>query len=296
MNKQENFAALVERAMLLDGVTHMKPVIEKELLHYDILFALDDAGLLDKLTFQGGTSLRLCYGSSRFSEDLDFVGGKNLNIQSLLQMKSSLENHIGKRYGLEVSIKSPKETEKDPEYQDIKISKWQISVTTAPERKDIPRQKIKIEIGNIPAYSREPKAILLNYDFLPDGYSDTLIMTESLDEIMADKLISLANCQRYVRHRDIWDLRWLKQKGAKIIPEYIKAKIRDYNITDYPQKLDEKINTIDDIIQSREFYNEMSRFIPMNVQSKTLLKDNFKILLANEIRELLNKTKVAITE
>ncbi|CDG92427.1 hypothetical protein XBP1_330002 [Xenorhabdus bovienii str. puntauvense] len=27
--------------------------------------------------FQGGTSLSLCYGGNRFSEDLDFAGGKD---------------------------------------------------------------------------------------------------------------------------------------------------------------------------------------------------------------------------
>lgn len=66
MGTPNDFNKLVDRAMSVDGRAHMRPVIEKELLHYDILFALDKAGLLETLTFQGGTSLRLCYGSSRF--------------------------------------------------------------------------------------------------------------------------------------------------------------------------------------------------------------------------------------
>ena len=70
-----NFQHLVDQAMNSSDRAGLRPVIEKELLHYDILFALDHAGLLQGLTFQGGTSLRLCYGSSRFSEDLDFAGG-----------------------------------------------------------------------------------------------------------------------------------------------------------------------------------------------------------------------------
>ena len=41
--------------------------IEKELLHYEILNAMDEGGLLDRLVFQGGTSLRLCYGAERYS-------------------------------------------------------------------------------------------------------------------------------------------------------------------------------------------------------------------------------------
>jgi predicted nucleotidyltransferase component of viral defense system len=55
--RQEDFRTLVELAMKEEGFAHMRPVIEKELIHYDILFVLDKENLLDKLTFQGGTSL-----------------------------------------------------------------------------------------------------------------------------------------------------------------------------------------------------------------------------------------------
>ena len=51
-----DFTELANLAMAGAGRGHMRPVIEKELLHYDILFGLDSAGLLDELTFQGGTS------------------------------------------------------------------------------------------------------------------------------------------------------------------------------------------------------------------------------------------------
>ncbi len=70
MIKPADFTSMVELAMAAPGRSHMRPVIEKELLHYDILFTLDKDNLLDRLTFQGGTSLRLCHGSPRFSEDL----------------------------------------------------------------------------------------------------------------------------------------------------------------------------------------------------------------------------------
>lgn len=49
----EDSQALVERTLQAEGRTHMRPVIEKELLHYDILFALETEGPLDQLTFQG---------------------------------------------------------------------------------------------------------------------------------------------------------------------------------------------------------------------------------------------------
>ena len=194
--------------------SHMRPVVEKELLHYDILFALDTEGLLDLLTFQGGTSLRLCYGSPRFSEDPDFVGGETFSTSTMLRMKSCIERYVGERYGLHVSVKEPRELAHEAEDRHVKVHKWQIRVTTAPARRDLPTQMIKIEIAAIPAYRRVPQALRQNYDFLPDGYDDLVILVESLDEIMADKLVSLVNCTAYVRHRDIWDLHWIGQHGA----------------------------------------------------------------------------------
>lgn len=287
MKKIENFNFLVDQAMRISGRTQMRPAVTKELLHYDILFSLDKEGLLDTLTFQGGTSLRLCYGSPRFSEDLDFVGGKQFAASNLLRMKNCLEEYISNRYGLEILVKEPKEMSSLPENQDIKVDKWQISVTTSPQQKDLPRQKIKIEVVNVPAYSRVALPLQQNYEFLPDGYSDTLIMTETLDEIMADKLISLVSCQRYIRYRDIWDLRWLKQKGANIKPEYINAKINDYKETDYLLKLQKLISRIDEIIRSKEFKNEMSRFIPVDVLDRTLQRERFIDSLINENKSLL---------
>ena len=109
MSEIENFNRLVDRAMAAKGVAHMRPVVAKELLHYDILFSLEKDGLLDDLTFQGGTSLRLCYGAPRFSEDLDFVGGRDFSTAKVIGIKKCIEKYIGKRYGLEIIVKEPKD-------------------------------------------------------------------------------------------------------------------------------------------------------------------------------------------
>lgn len=295
MIKPAEFSVLVERAMAENGQGHMRPVIEKELLHYDILFALDNEGLLDNLTFQGGTSLRLCYGSSRFSEDLDFAGGRDFSSGKLKKIKGCLEEYISKRYKLEVYVKEPAELkEQDDKYSELKVDKWQIVIVTSPSRRDIPKQKIKVEIANIPAYSHEAKALNINYDFLPDGYGDVLVMTETLDEIMADKLISLVNTVRYVRHRDIWDLRWLKQKGAHVNMQWVKNKIVDYQVSDYIGKLDAMKQQLPEIIHSQAFKDEIVRFIPVDVQQRTINKDKFLDFLVLEIQGLLDVVKAGI--
>ncbi len=74
------FNALVDEAIRNQGeLATLRTVVEKEILHHDILRELSHADLLPKLTFMGGTCLRACYGSSRLSEDLDFTGGARFN-------------------------------------------------------------------------------------------------------------------------------------------------------------------------------------------------------------------------
>lgn len=283
---QENFAQLVNKAMQVENVSHMRSVIEKELLHYDILFALEKGGLLDKLTFQGGTSLRLCYGGNRFSEDLDFAGGKDFSSAMLADMKHCIEKYIGERYGLEVTVKEPKDLKQDPKYSELSIDKWQIAVVTSPERKDLPKQKIKVEVANIPAYTREPQPLQINYDFLPDGYSDTLILTESLDEVMADKIISLPATTRYIRHRDIWDLAWLQQQGATLNMDLVKNKVSDYKLEHFNKMLDNFLDRLPGIVSSEAFIAEMKRFLPTDVFDRTLAQDKFQVYLQNMLAKL----------
>ncbi|GGP67537.1 nucleotidyltransferase [Shewanella algicola] len=283
---QENFAQLVNKAMQVEHVSHMRSVIEKELLHYGILFALEKGGLLDKLTFQGGTSLRLCYGGNRFSEDLDFAGGKDFSSAMLADMKYCIEKYIGERYGLEVTVKEPKELKQDPKYAELSIDKWQIAVVTSPERKDLPKQKIKVEVANIPVYTKEPQPLQINYDFLPDGYSDTLILTESLDEVMADKIISLPATTRYVRHRDIWDLAWLQQQGATLNMDLVKNKVSDYKLEQFDKMLENFLERLPDIVSSEAFIAEMKRFLPTDVFARTLAQDKFQVYLRNTLTKL----------
>ncbi|MDZ7924985.1 MAG: nucleotidyl transferase AbiEii/AbiGii toxin family protein [Marinagarivorans sp.] len=265
-----DFNTLVDRALQAGQITHMRPVVEKELLHYDILFCLDQAGLLDSLVFQGGTSLRLCYGGNRLSEDLGFAGGVEFSAVKLAKMKDCIERYIGARYGLEVTVKEPALLKKDLKYSELKINKWQIAVVTAPERKGVPKQKMKIEVANIPAYTKQPLPLTKNYDFLPDGYDDMLVLTKTIDEILADKLVSLSATQKYIRYRDLWDLPWLLQQGAKLNAALVKRKVNDYKIAEFNSLLNARIESLPSIINDGRFSEEMRRFLPSDVFNRTL--------------------------
>jgi hypothetical protein len=262
MNEREDFEKLVDMAMDNPALTAMRPVVEKELLHYEIFQALDGEGLLKDLVFQGGTALRLCHGSDRFSEDLDFAGG--------------VEFCAGK---IEVRPKPAKAGAGQ-----VKVDKWWISIETAPEHSDMPRQKIKLEIANIPARTKELLPLLANYDSAR-AMPTVMVNTESLDEIMADKILAFPTSLRdkegrpvgvdnaKIRHRDIWDLAWLSRRGAKLDPKLVAAKIGDYGIEGYGALLDQAIELIPAIVKSRQFKAQMSRFIDSSTVGKMLSTD-----------------------
>ena len=57
------FDALVDTALNNNSdLASLRVVVEKEILHHDILRILSGAGSLKRLTFMGGTCLRACYG------------------------------------------------------------------------------------------------------------------------------------------------------------------------------------------------------------------------------------------
>ena len=290
MSKPADFQALVALAMTDQARVRMRPVVEKELLHYDILFALDEEGLLDQLTFQGGTSLRLCYGSPRYSEDLDFAGGLDFDARQVMNMKSCLERYVGERYGLEVTVKEPTQVALELRGKNVKVHKWQIRIVTAPGRPDLPKQMIKLEVANVPAYTRVPQLLKRNYDFLPDWYDNVAIMVETREEIMADKLVALVDCPR-LRHRDIWDLLWLHQQNTETAAELVRHKLVDYQVEHYATKVDQLIERLPDIIRGKEFKDQMARFLPQELQDRALRNENFLAVMQHEVTRLLKRAK-----
>ena len=84
------------------------PVIEKEILHHDIMDALIKQGALQTLTFIGGTSLRMCYNSARLSEDLDFNGGHDFKPSNFDGLEFEIQTYIQNKYETEVWVNNLK--------------------------------------------------------------------------------------------------------------------------------------------------------------------------------------------
>ena len=271
----------------------LQPVVVKELVHHEIMWSLDKAGLLRGLTFHGGTALRLCYGASRLSEDIDFTGGPGFTRTDVAGISGVVQSHLADRYGLEVSVKDPKPRKEAD--QPVAVDTWQISVVTDPGRPHLPRQRIKIDIATMEARTRDAKAIRQNYSVLPSGLGDLLVPTMSKDEIMANKLVSLPASahQGNIRHRDIWDIAWLAQNGAELNPEWVANRVAEFRLEDYPGRLDMMRRALPDHVAGDRFREEMSRFLPRDVVARTLDRPEFVHYLANTVNEHLAKALAA---
>ena len=267
----------------------MRPVVEKEILHYDIFHALDQGGFLKDLVFQGGTSLRLCRGSKRFSEDLDFAGGPSFTSKKLSQMKECIETRIGERYGLKVAVKEPKDGGEANDPENIRVDKWQVSVETSPGRRDLPQQRIKLEVANVPAYTKELVPLRTNYEFLA-GFDSVLVPTETISEVMADKVLAFPASVKHARHRDIWDLAWLTQRGAKLNADLVRKKIGDYNVENYLGLLEQAIERLPLVVSSKDFKDQMRRFIDAE-SAKQLDNPLFLEYLSNEVGDLFQQMR-----
>ena len=291
MSKPIEFRELALRIASEKGYAAVIPVLEKELLHYVILAALDEARLLESLVFQGGTSLRLCYGSERFSEDLDFAGGKDFDEAQMGNIKEVLETAIAKRYDVEVKVEEPAQRVLEQgklAQSSVKIDCWQIQVITSPGRPDNPQQKIKLEVAAVAAHTKSIRALIVNYKELPYGYSNILIPVEEPEEIAADKLLALATAP-YTRYRDIWDLRWLAVRprfARERISALMDKKLEDYHIAgDFRQIATEFIAKLPNLIND-DFVSFMRRFLSAETVSQTLEREAFREHLTETLEEL----------
>ena len=117
----------------------LRMVVEKELVHHDILRILSKNNLLKDLTFIGGTCLRCCYGGLRLSEDLDFTGGIDFHRTQLSDMGKLLTENLLEKYAFPITVSEP--------VKDISnVDTWKIKIETKPKQKDLPAQRINIDI------------------------------------------------------------------------------------------------------------------------------------------------------
>ena len=248
----------------------LRVVVEKELLHHDILREMAEAGLLQSLTFMGGTCLRACYGSNRLSEDLNFTGGADFKREQLIALGDVLISQLKIKYDLAVSISEPRR-------ETGNVDTWKLKIVTQPAQSNTPMQRINIDICAIPSYEAKPM-MLLNHYGIDMGTSGLILQVESREEILANKIVAFALRPNRIKNRDLWDIAWLRQQAVELPLPLVVKKIADHQQTteNFMTVLKQRTAQLySDSTAQASFSQEMRRFLPSVVAKRTVESDEF---------------------
>jgi predicted nucleotidyltransferase component of viral defense system len=210
-----NYAELVAysstNALPLDQV--VREEIQRLTLRY-----LSERGFFVHGVFQGGTSIRLVYGGTRFSEDLDFVlrPGKTIADLNLAAVLEGLPSFMRR----EVPFAERSSVKEQKAESTFACYRCRVELQ-AP----IGGLVINLEVAGVP--SRSPRPHILRSDAV-----DVAIVVEDESEILVDKLVALA-LRPYVKGRDIWDTWFLTHERHIAMPQVnaVVAKAADYGTT-----------------------------------------------------------------
>lgn len=266
----------------------LKIVMEKEIIHHDILRILSEGGFLNRLTFVGGTCLRLVYGSSRYSEDLDFTAGfESLKDRDLLPLSKALSSGLTLKYGVAVTVIDPKPGKVG------NVDTWKVKIITSPDQKGMPEQKINIDVALTSSQTRLAHTLLNHYS-IDLGTDSVIVQCQSEEEILADKLVAFVGRDK-IKSRDLWDTAMLQQRCdiAKAW-SYVGSKLVERGIPEdkFLIEFENRIHNMDAEEKIRKnFKTEMNRFLPYNIYQRTVMNDDFWASLVNTQALLLARGK-----
>ncbi|MDH5190075.1 MAG: nucleotidyl transferase AbiEii/AbiGii toxin family protein [Gammaproteobacteria bacterium] len=180
----------------------------KEIAQEIMLFALWQAGFFEVGAFQGGTSLRILHGMSRFSEDIDFIMRKpdpEFVWQPYLDKLASTCNE----FGIEPEVLDRNNMDKNIKAAVIKDTSIANQLNLSFVNNTGARQlKIKLEIDCNP-----PAGSGFDYTYM-DFPVDFEVCHQDLASNFALKTHALL-CRPYIKGRDWYDFNWYVAQGVK---------------------------------------------------------------------------------
>ena len=272
-----------------------KKVRNSELLQILLLDCLYSLSGSEQIFFQGGTALRWIYGGMRFSEDLDFVThlpAKDIS-EIITGVSQRVQNGCVAQFGPGQSEQKQKRGRKEafkvffiyrPEARRERIAvKLEFETLKHDHEPDIN----KIVLRDLPSV-----AGLLTSGKLVMPYSSSIILTETPEEILADKIRAVYE-RKYLKGRDVYDVWWLtEQLKVKTSWNSTRAKLAMYQADFFPAReadYFQKKESAKEIINAMK--TDLPRFIPQNIYSVYQKNDfkQFTDVLKNVTSDLLKQ-------
>lgn len=219
-----------------DNLRPYKRNILREYLQYKILEIVFNSKYAKKLSFMGGTALRIAHGNTRFSEDLDF-DNFGLSEEEFSDLSEEVLRGMSK-LGFEAEIKK---VFKGAFHCHVKIPK----LLRENDLSDMETEKINIQIDTVPQrFPYQPDEKIINkFDVF------TQIFVTPLDILLSQKIYAICNRKR-AKGRDFFDFIFLANL-AKPNYQYLKEKMGVDNWKDLKTRLELEVLRLDmDVLSS----------------------------------------------
>lgn len=196
----------------------------REVVQEITLYALSTTDFFDIACFCGGTALRIAYGLSRASEDLDFSATKPLDNFSFEKYFPSI-GKIFSQLGIEVNL-SEKKTIGSVKSAFLKNNTLINELYVENKLGSFPSLKIKLEIDTNPpeGATYEYKTSLFPF---PHRY-----LIQTISSLFSGKLHAIL-CRNWTKGRDFYDYLFYLSKDADINYGLLENALRqtgDYNL------------------------------------------------------------------
>lgn len=241
---------------------HRSELFQLILLQY--LYARPESA---RLIFQGGTAIRWCHGSGRFSEDLDFV--THLERKTLERMLKAAEAGVAREC---IAHFGPGRLAVIPRGQRDEGMVWRVTFEPQNSRDKI---TVKLECEQLrkgAQIATEPRVLGMQaaVSYLIAGGAfriprpNSVLVVETLEEILSDKVRALLE-RPYLKGRDIYDIWHLREHlGVSVVPEMVERKFSCYAAPFTVQRLPGWFETADrDLKEAIE--KDLGRFLPSAV-------------------------------
>lgn len=208
MIAQRNLALLSNRLAKSGGRRIPEAVLERDYCLAWFLISLSRTPLRERLAFKGGTALKRCYfGDYRFSEDLDFTLTAEVPFDVIRQELEPVFTDVARSGG--VSIRFAHDDKQPHQNSHTFFLSYEGPLPATARPKEV---KVDITIKEEIVFQLEPRKVLRAYEEYEDLPEDAAILTYSLREIAAEKVVALLDAARN-EPRDLYDIWFLTSLG-----------------------------------------------------------------------------------
>ncbi len=197
----------------------------KEELQYPVLDFIYNDKEYSNLTMYGGTLLRIAYGLSRMSEDLDFQTDKKFDFK---KFEKDLTAHFKTTYNIDIETKIKTERLTQTDFAYIKFPG--VLEETGLKGHEIPTKlQIRFDVNKfsqVPDFSTEQIPVTKDtYAFSIKTYTVSTLMASKIAAVLLRPKRGIGYEISDCKPRDIYDLMWYMGREPKIIPDmdYLKA-------------------------------------------------------------------------